>query len=453
MKRLLFIAGDPALTRFATEALSGGDLDAGDPAAEALKVEWEVARAHSSLEGHLLVTRGGRPFDAILLDQDLPDENVLEFLAKVRTHEFATDVPIFILSERGRDPHIRRTASSQFSVMGYLEKPLTAASLRQSLQSLEGRRKVLLVESHAELAEELRKVLRSHHYVTEHAVDAGMALEKASRFQPHVIVASLNLPEMRGVQLCVEIRRTRNTSKVPIILYGDISDLDNIDENAHRADDFLASPFENEVLVERIQSLVGRGNSRSLPEEITQSDEAEASLPKELISTLELSRDVLVAKNRRQAASGPTPAPSVSKKTTELPQHTHTQGKAHPPRSASPAPVAPTQRSAKRVPCHISIAIENGDKLYESRTLDISHGGIFAASDIAIAVGTLVNLKFQIPRTNRVIQAMGKVAWLEAAKSGGTAGFGVKFSRINQDDLQLIVNYVNQVGRVVFSPH
>jgi Tfp pilus assembly protein PilZ len=64
-------------------------------------------------------------------------------------------------------------------------------------------------------------------------------------------------------------------------------------------------------------------------------------------------------------------------------------------------------------------------------------------------------MTFQIPNSSRAVNAVGKVAWVEKAPDGvsatGRAGVGVKFSKIDPSDLQLIVDYVNRVARVVYS--
>ena len=60
-------------------------------------------------------------------------------------------------------------------------------------------------------------------------------------------------------------------------------------------------------------------------------------------------------------------------------------------------------------------------------------------------------MTFTLPESEKTIQAVGKIAWSQHGRHGKPDGVGVKFSRINPKDLQLIVDYVNRLARVVYS--
>jgi uncharacterized protein (TIGR02266 family) len=98
------------------------------------------------------------------------------------------------------------------------------------------------------------------------------------------------------------------------------------------------------------------------------------------------------------------------------------------------------------------MSVRDGGRTYTSKTLDISHGGIFLATDEPLEIGTFIDMTFQLPNTDHTVSAVGKVAWVgQGGLEGTRAGVGVKFSRIDPKDLHLIVDYVNRVSRVVYS--
>jgi uncharacterized protein (TIGR02266 family) len=415
-KRLLVIADDRALTKFVAEALLGRAL--GNGAARATD-PWDVARAHSGLEARLLVTRGGRSFDVVVIDHPLEDMDVLDLIQRFRDTEDAKDVPIFLLSERGRDQHSRRVAAETYKVAGFIDKPVTTETLRAALGSLERKRRILLIEPKKEISERYRDALSEAGYLVELVQRGRDGLDRTPRFQPDMVVSALILEDMRGVDVCVELKKSVQHSTVPVVLYGQISALGNeeISENAHRADDFIQAPFDDAILIERIGALVGKGVSQRLRSK---------GLP-------------------IPAPTNPT-APEISIDAINEPMTTT------PPASASPSPVGRTKRATRRVPCNIKMSIRNGEQIWTSKTLDISHGGIFLATDEKLTIGELIDMTFQIPNSDRVVTAVGKVAWVGHGGQGQTtAGVGVKFSRIDPKDLQLIVDYVNRVSRVVFN--
>lgn len=419
-KRILLVAGDRALTRFVAEALLGRTLGNGmgkasDP--------WDIARAHTGLEAHLLITRGGRPFDVIVVDQPLPDLDPLDLLAKMRSHEDAKDVPIFLISERGRDQLARHVASETYGVAAFIDKPVTSETLRAALGSLERKRRILLVEGKRDVADRYRDALSGAGYLVEVVHRGRDGLDRAPRFQPDVVVAALVLEDMRGVDVCVELKKSDAHATTPVVLYGQISALGNeeISENAHRADDFIQAPFDDGILVERIGTLVGKG--------------------------------VAVRRRSRSKVASLAPPPrNTTEKSIEGVEKEAEAPSSTPPTSASPSPVGRAKRATRRVPCNLKLSIREGEKVYTSKTLDISHGGIFIATDEKLEIGELIDMTFQIPNSEKIVTAVGKVAWVgRGGANQSSAGVGVKFSKIDPKDLQLIVDYVNRVSRVVFN--
>lgn len=420
MKRLLVVAEDRELTRFVAEALLGRGLNA-PPHTHA---GWDVARAHSGLEGLALIEHGGRPFDCVLFDQALPDQELIETISQVRSLSEAKELPIFVLSERGKDQHSRRLAAERYGVAGFLDKPVTMDTLRHAFDTLESKRKILLVESKQDVADRYMGCLKRHGYSIEHVTTGRAAVDRFPRLKPDAVVSALLLEDVNGTEVCVEIKKLDMPS--PVVLYGQLAALKNvdIDVNAYRADDFVQAPFDDEILVERVGMLVGRGATKRLRRR------KRSVAPSSVSST---------QPGDRLTQEGPPP---------EDP----TEAMRAPPPSASPAPAGPTRRSTRRVPCNISMSVENDGRTYTSKTLDISHGGIFLATEEELEIGTRLSMTFQFPSSEHEISAMGKVAWVGSGGADGSrTGVGVKFSRIDPKDLKLIVDYVNNVSRVVYS--
>lgn len=74
--------------------------------------------------------------------------------------------------------------------------------------------------------------------------------------QPHIVLIDISLPFFNGYHWCSEIRRI---SKVPIIFISSASDNMNIVMAMNMgADDFIAKPFDQSVLIAKIQALLRR---------------------------------------------------------------------------------------------------------------------------------------------------------------------------------------------------
>ena len=81
-------------------------------------------------------------------------------------------------------------------------------------------------------------------------------MEEISEYDPHLIIMDITLPYMGGYHWCQEIRKT---SKVPIIFISSATDNMNIVMAINMgADDFIAKPFDQSVLIAKVSALLRR---------------------------------------------------------------------------------------------------------------------------------------------------------------------------------------------------
>lgn len=77
-----------------------------------------------------------------------------------------------------------------------------------------------------------------------------------SQYDPHLILLDISLPFYNGYHWCSEIRKV---SKVPIIFISSAADNMNIVMALNMgADDFIAKPFDQSVLITKIQAMLRR---------------------------------------------------------------------------------------------------------------------------------------------------------------------------------------------------
>src|SRR5262245_57709043 len=116
--------------------------------------------------------------------------------------------------------------------------------------------RVLVVEDDEEIAEVLRRSLRSEGYEVRTSRAGAEGVEAAAGFVPDLVVLALGLPRLDGVEVC---RRLRSDSDVPIlILTARAETEDRVDGLDSGADDYLVKPFERSELLARIRALLRR---------------------------------------------------------------------------------------------------------------------------------------------------------------------------------------------------
>ena len=81
-------------------------------------------------------------------------------------------------------------------------------------------------------------------------------LSEISDYDPHLVIMDITLPYMGGYHWCQEIRKT---SSVPIIFISSANDNMNIIMAMNMgADDYIPKPFDQSVLIAKVQALLRR---------------------------------------------------------------------------------------------------------------------------------------------------------------------------------------------------
>ena len=116
--------------------------------------------------------------------------------------------------------------------------------------------KILVVEDDRSIADAITTLLTSWDMSAHTATDFRNILGEFASFEPHLILLDIRLPFYNGYHWCQEIRRV---SKVPIIFISSAADSMNIVMAMNMgADDFIAKPFDMNVLLAKVQALLQR---------------------------------------------------------------------------------------------------------------------------------------------------------------------------------------------------
>lgn len=125
---------------------------------------------------------------------------------------------------------------------------------------------IFLVEDDATIAGAVASHLRAWGYDCYVAEDFRNVLEAFQRVQPQLVLLDLMLPFYNGFHWCQEIRRV---SQVPILFLSSASDNLNILTAIQMGgDDFLAKPFDLNILAAKVQALLRRAYDFAPPAEI-----------------------------------------------------------------------------------------------------------------------------------------------------------------------------------------
>lgn len=122
--------------------------------------------------------------------------------------------------------------------------------------TLEKEMKILVVEDNDDLLNFIKTSLADEFRVLV-AGDGNTAWKNVLKHQPDLVVSDIMMPGMNGFELCRLMKSTYETSHIPIILLTALSEKsDQLHGLGLGADDYLTKPFDMNMLVQKIKSII-----------------------------------------------------------------------------------------------------------------------------------------------------------------------------------------------------
>lgn len=122
---------------------------------------------------------------------------------------------------------------------------------------------MLVVEDDPVIAGAVCERLESWGLETRRARDYGAVMEEFAAFGPQLVLLDVSLPRYSGYHWCAEIRKV---SKVPVMFISSAAEKMNIVMAMNMgADDFVAKPFDLDVLMAKVQALLRRSYDFGAP--------------------------------------------------------------------------------------------------------------------------------------------------------------------------------------------
>lgn len=116
--------------------------------------------------------------------------------------------------------------------------------------------KIMIVEDDAGIADAVKTQAEKWGYEAKCAEDFRNIMNEFAAYGPHIVLLDITLPCFNGYYWCGEIRKI---SRVPIIFISSADQSMNIVMAMNMgADDFIAKPFDQSVLMAKIQALLRR---------------------------------------------------------------------------------------------------------------------------------------------------------------------------------------------------
>ena len=122
-------------------------------------------------------------------------------------------------------------------------------------------KKILIIEDDKTISDELKILLDDNGYDSYQLFNFHQVAKKIIEFDPDLVLLDINLPYYDGFYICRELRKSSN---IPIIVVTSRdSDMDELMSINLGADDFITKPYNTQILLARIGTLLKRTYNNS----------------------------------------------------------------------------------------------------------------------------------------------------------------------------------------------
>lgn len=116
--------------------------------------------------------------------------------------------------------------------------------------------RLLIIEDDRGIAEAIKEQAEMWNMSVQCITNFRNVMSEFAEFEPHLVLLDISLPFFNGYHWCTEIRKVSN---VPVIFISSASDNMNIVMAMNMgADDFIAKPFNQNVIIAKIQAMLRR---------------------------------------------------------------------------------------------------------------------------------------------------------------------------------------------------
>ena len=129
-------------------------------------------------------------------------------------------------------------------------------------------KQILVADDDAHIRDVLRIALAQAGFEVTEVADGKEALREATRSEPDLIVLDIGMPEMDGLEVCRELRKT---SQIPILfLTAQGDEIDRVVGLELGADDYVSKPFSPREVIARIRAILKRAGAEEAPASVLQ---------------------------------------------------------------------------------------------------------------------------------------------------------------------------------------
>ncbi len=118
------------------------------------------------------------------------------------------------------------------------------------------REKILLIDDEMDIIELIKQYLIKEEFTIDTATNAKDGMKAIQSFEPDLIILDVMMPDIDGIELCLDIRKITN---VPILFLScKAEEMDKVMALSAGGDDYITKPFQPGELIARVKAHLRR---------------------------------------------------------------------------------------------------------------------------------------------------------------------------------------------------
>lgn len=118
------------------------------------------------------------------------------------------------------------------------------------------KKKILIYDDDQEILLLCKAILSKYNFVVETLSTCENILTDIQKFNPHVILMDLWIPQIGGEKAIEIIKQNETTKQTPVLIFSANADIKEISEKVN-ADGYIEKPFTISTFIETIQKHLG----------------------------------------------------------------------------------------------------------------------------------------------------------------------------------------------------
>lgn len=131
---------------------------------------------------------------------------------------------------------------------------MRSAQTLPSIHVANPKKRILVVENDPELRNILSMIFDEEGYDYQLLSETFNIIALAKQYRPHLVLLDFRLPLINGGELCLQLKREKATSTIPVMIYSAAPNVFHTGKN-YGQDIFMAKPFDLDDLLQKIQQL------------------------------------------------------------------------------------------------------------------------------------------------------------------------------------------------------